>query len=1102
MATSSKREVIVIDDISTASESEWDFGPVSRDASTEVAKKTPTTIKPDPAKDIEEKVRWTDDSEDDKKIQGKRKRQSIAGSKKATRGRPSKKKKKKTDEDAIPSEDELADAGLPDYIRQRRKTFVENRNILTQAGLRLPPTYAGIELTDEDRHEALETRPKFDAASGIRPCRPYQDIELEHSGGFIPAPIAQYLRDYQVAGVRFLHHLFVYQKGGILGDDMGLGKTVQVAAFLTAAFGKTGDERDSKRMRAMRRDRENWYPRVLVVCPGTLIQNWKNELDRWGWWHVDICHGSGKEDAVMTARSGLLEIMITTYQTYKQNRSSINGVEWDAVVADECHVMKDRRSETTKAMNEVNALCRIGLTGTAIQNSYDELWTLLNWTNPAHFGTLSEWTRTISRPLTIGQSHDATLKQLSIARKRAKQLVQNLLPRFFLRRMKTLIADQLPKKSDKVVFCPLTEVQKEAYENFLDSEMVTLLRTLGDPCSCGQIRDNGIRTKKGWCCYKFLPDGRTWQSIVFPCMMALQKMSNHVTLMVPSSLDMADKQDSELKMLKLALPDTWQELYQKRDSMVNLANPEFCGKWKILKKLLRFWHGNGDKVLVFSHSVKLLRILQYLFSNTSYSVSYLDGSLSYDDRQRVVDDFNSDPSQFVFLISTKAGGVGLNITSANKVVIVDPHWNPSYDLQAQDRAYRIGQTRDVDVFRLIAAGTIEEIVYARQIYKQQQANIGYSASEERRYFKGVQKDEERKGEIFGLANIFNYHGDQIVLREIVNKTNIAEARVGINLVELNIEQAVKDEGLATTTVKKEGPDDDGGMSQLAALVSVENKEEIFASKRNEKPKSDAIQAILASVGVEYTHENSEVVGSSKVEQQLSRRAELVGDSDTDLDGESALFAEDPLFESRGTGGTSAYVYNPPEEVMQRQFCSMAREFGFPNATEFALVVESMTQEQRRNCLDKFYKSRAAKLELESTASPSVEPDGRAAKTEVTGANYSQVKAEIKSEGLRDRVKPDPENVKVKPETKSEDTGARIKPEAGMSDPTTAIPLTSTIATKPERLDSKVKLEGGYEGNIKESKQETKPPKTETAVIAEGSKRVSVFISDDDDDDEL
>ena len=145
-------------------------------------------------------------------------------------------------------------------------------------------------------------------------------------------------------------------------------------AFLAAAYGKTGDERDAKRMRKMRRAGTKWYPRVLIVCPGTLIENWKAELDRWGWWHVDVYHGPTKEAAIDAATTGRLEIMITTYATYRNSKSIINCIEWDCVIADECHQMKSRGSETTDAMNEVNALCRIGLTGTAIQNDYFELW--------------------------------------------------------------------------------------------------------------------------------------------------------------------------------------------------------------------------------------------------------------------------------------------------------------------------------------------------------------------------------------------------------------------------------------------------------------------------------------------------------------------------------------------------------------------------------------------------------------------------------------------------------------------------------------------------------------------------------------------------------
>lgn len=291
-------------------------------------------------------------------------------------------------------------------------------------------------------------------------------------------------------------------------------------------------------------------------------------------------------------------------------------------------------------------------------------------------------------------------------------------------------------------------------------------------------------------------------------------------------------------------------------------------------------------------------------------------------------------------------GVGLNITSANKVVIFDPNWNPSYDLQAQDRAYRIGQLRDVEVFRLVSAGTVEEVVYARQIYKQQQANIGYNASTERRYFKGVQNQKDQKGEIFGLDNLLTFHGDDIFLRDIVNKTNVAEAKKGVHMVELNMEDALNDED---DPLKIDDDDENGAMSQLAALLTEGDN---ARQKKKPRPKTDAITAILAAAGVEYTHENSEVVGSSRVEAHLSRRAEETG-NEAGI-GEERLFADS---QSMVGPGQLAYEFHPSEDVMMRQFCTMAKTFGFTNATEFALVVEGWTQKQRTDCLERFYLKR-------------------------------------------------------------------------------------------------------------------------------------------------
>ena len=945
-----------------------------------------------------QKVGWSDDDSDGAYTKFKnRKKKSKVGIKKEKSGPQRKKKRKGEDmlkdqlakkprvygvdiDDTVKDDDDQPEDPLPDYLRKRRAKLDKRMEILKESGLKLPPSYDDVKFSDDERMKDLAERPDFPR---LTPPALYKDKQMP-SLGIIPAPITQWLRDYQVEGTAFLHRLFVYQTGGILGDDMGLGKTVQVIAFLTAAFGKTGDERDWKRLRKVRRAGAGWYPRVLVVCPGTLIENWRKEFNRWGWWHVDVYHGDTKEGALQSAKSGRIEIMITTYSTYRMNKDDINMVEWDCVVADECHMIKGRKSETTQAMNEVNALCRIGLTGTAIQNSYEELWTLLNWTNPGKFGPISTWRSSICKPLKIGQSHDATVQQLSKARKTAKALVENLLPRFFLRRMKTIIAHQLPKKSDRVVFCPLTDTQVDAYENFIHSDVIRYIQTSAELCSCGSGK------KSGWCCNALLPNGVKWQSNVFPAIMNLQKLSNHLAILIPQGNDPKEKQDKDLEMLQIAVPDQWMDLSRNRDSILNYTNPEFCGKWKILRKLLRFWHSNGDKVLVFSHSVRLLRILQMLFKLTSYNISYLDGALSYEDRAKTVDDFNSDPAQFVFLISTKAGGVGLNITSANKVVVIDPNWNPSHDLQAQDRAYRIGQTRDVEVFRLVSAGTIEEIVYARQIYKQQQANIGYTASSERRYFKGVQASPDQKGEIFGLDNLFAFQGDNIVLRDIVNKTNVAEAKAGVNVVGLDLEKATEEDDplLQLGNSDRAEAENDAALSQIAVLVATGSVEKVKNNQnQGVKKKSDPIQAILAGAGVEYTHENDQVVGSSKVEATLSKQAQesLLNDGgdrrifettqepppadydDDDDDDDDPITDANEIsddhnyFSGKNRDKNPEYRYHPPPEVMKRQLCTMASTFGFPNACEFALVVEGWTQAQRRACLDKFYRIRREKL---------------------------------------------------------------------------------------------------------------------------------------------
>lgn len=877
------------------------------------------------------------------------------------------------------------DEPIPEYIEARKDKLKR----LHEAGLRFPPSYEDIQFSDSETEE----KPVLDKA--IKTSRAKKGVKLPETGATIPAPIAQWLRGYQIEGVEFLHERFVKQTGAILGDDMGLGKTIQVIAFLTAAFGKTGRKRDAKCMRKIRRYGDGrWYPRIMIVCPGTLMRNWEDELEKWGWWQVYRYHGNpaDRRGVLGAARKGMLEIMITTYDTYRNNESEINTIDWDCVIADECHQIKNKNAEISKAMNKINALCRIGLTGTAIQNRYEELWNLLNWARPGAYGSAQEWKQLVTLPLKMGQAHDASHAQLADARSKAQELVNNILPGVFLRRMKTLIADQLPKKSDRVVFCQLTETQADAYRSFLESDKCEFIRLAKMPCDCGSGKS------RGWCCFQEVPGaGERWVANMFPCMVTLQKLANHLALLLPVSTDKSEKQSKDEDNLQLACPDSYRDLLRIKDSILKQSQREFCGKWKVLKRLLDFWHSNGDKVLVFSHSVRLLRLMKTLFDldGTKYMFSYLDGSMSYEDRAKAVADFNSDPNQFVFLISTRAGGVGLNITSANKVVVVDPNWNPAYDLQAQDRAYRIGQTRDVEVFRLISSGTIEEIVYARQIYKQQQANIGYTASDERRYFKGVMDNSDKKGELFGLENLFTFQERNLLLRDIMTKTNIAETKAGVGAMSIDMDNMHfdSDDDDDILSNKSLGLEDDMSMdSQMKKLVNsfTSTSSSGSAAKKNGKRAGpNPINAILAKAGVQYTHENSEVIGRSEVEARLGKQAmELRNDVDLsrqrvfaasqsqsqhnshDLHDDDIRFSGDDSGDDLQMVGTGTkdgkefkinYSYRPDERVRRRQFCEMARMWNYDDPVEFALWIEGMTQVERRKILEKFYRARRREL---------------------------------------------------------------------------------------------------------------------------------------------
>ncbi|XP_042436197.1 switch 2-like isoform X2 [Zingiber officinale] len=407
-----------------------------------------------------------------------------------------------------------------------------------------------------------------------------------------------------------------------------------------------------------------------------------------------------------------------------------------------------------------------------------ELFNLFDWVAPGCLGTWEHFRDFYDEPLKHGQRLSAPERYIHIADERKKHLVA-VLRKYLLRRTKEeTIGHLMLGKEDNVVFCAMSDLQKRVYKRMLEQPDVQSLINKDLPCSCGSP------LTQVECCEKTVPDGIMWSylhrenpegcdscpfCLVLPCLIKLQQISNHLELIKPNPKDDLEKQkkDAELASVIFGADVDLVGGNAQNENFMGLSDVEHCGKMRALEKLLFSWITKGDKILLFSYSVRMLDILEKFLIRKGYCFSRLDGSTPMSLRQSLVDEFNKSPSKQVFLISTRAGGLGLNLVSANRVVIFDPNWNPAQDLQAQDRSFRYGQKRHVTVCRLLAAGSLEELVYSRQIYKQQLSNIAVSGKMEKRYFQGVQDCKEFQGELFGICNLFHDLSDKLFTSEII-----------------------------------------------------------------------------------------------------------------------------------------------------------------------------------------------------------------------------------------------------------------------------------------------------------------------------------------------
>ncbi|CAI5734234.1 unnamed protein product [Hyaloperonospora brassicae] len=670
------------------------------------------------------------------------------------------------------------------------------------------------------RHRAQTVRSGFsECGKGYRTMERWPQLELSmiDAGPMILRPsegdslktlevcanMNSYLYDYQREGVHFLYSAYQRNTGAILGDDMGLGKTIQVIAFLSAVLGKRGDYRDKDAWMALlhqRRERFNdsccmTYPEglgfrfagetapILIAMPATLLDNWEQELRTWMSCATIILRGrlSDRDIMIDQIARGEYEIVICSYDILKMHSSRLYKIPWETVILDEMHCLKNPESQLTKAVKSIPCRKKVGLTGTLMQNNEKELHCLIDTIAPGAIGPWMEFSMYYGNDIKYGRKKSAALEAVERSRHKEMELRRKLRP-YYLRREKEINPIfQDVKKNDQVVFCDLTPLQVAAYRRVLAMPEFQLLQRGEQKCDCG--RDSSEKRKK--CCYKTPNDAGDAPGLLYerfhdnepcnncpncmclPCVAMLLKLSNHLELLKVNPRDGLETQQYQAAFARAAFGSDLDAVggvnqVSSFQEMCSLST-KTCGKMIVLEKLLAVWKKRRERTLIFSRSTRMLDIIQQFLIAKATRYSRLDGKTKGEERLQMVNEFNDrDSNTSVFLISTRAGGVGLNLQSATNVVIFDPSWNPAHDCQAQDRAYRIGQTKDVQVYRLITLGTIEEMIYVRQIYKQQLSDTTLKGASAPRYFEGVQGNPRQRGELFGIANLIGWKPDGVL----------------------------------------------------------------------------------------------------------------------------------------------------------------------------------------------------------------------------------------------------------------------------------------------------------------------------------------------------
>ncbi|CBF81736.1 DNA-dependent ATPase RAD54 [Aspergillus nidulans FGSC A4] len=493
--------------------------------------------------------------------------------------------------------------------------------------------------------------------------------------------------------------------GCIMADGMGLGKTLQCISLMWTLLKQSPEAGKTT------------IQKCIIACPSSLVGNWANELGKWlgkdtitpfavdGKASKTELTSQLKQWAISSGRSIVRPVLIVSYETLRMYVDTLKDSPIGLLLCDEGHRLKNKESLTWTALNSLNVQRRVILSGTPIQNDLSEYFALLNFANPDLLGSQNEFRKRFEIPILKGRDAAGTEEDRKKGDERLAEL-SSIVNKFIIRRTNDILSKYLPVKYEHVVFCNLSQFQLDLYKHFIDSpEIKSLLRGKGSQ----PLKAIGI----------------------------LKKLCNH-----PDLLNLS----TDLPGCEHAFPDDYVPVEARgRDRDVR---PWYSGKMMVLDRMLaRIRQDTNDKIVLISNYTQTLDLFEKLCRSRAYGCLRLDGTMNVKKRQKLVDKFNDpDGEEFVFLLSSKAGGCGLNLIGANRLVLFDPDWNPAADQQALARVWRDGQKKDCFVYRFIATGSIEEKIFQRQSHKQSLSSCVVDSAE----------DVERHFSLDSLRELFQF----------------------------------------------------------------------------------------------------------------------------------------------------------------------------------------------------------------------------------------------------------------------------------------------------------------------------------------------------------